>query len=503
MQKLSLIIGTLVLLTSLHFMERAPHGKDFKLNCDDCHGTENWKVNPDSIRFDHDSTAMPLLGQHREITCRDCHASLIFDEAKTDCITCHVDLHEQTTGPDCARCHNSESWIINNIRQVHEQTRFPLVGAHVAAPCEECHPSSSLLRFEPMGIECFDCHKEEYFATTRPNHPESGYSTNCSECHFINSYSWQEFSSHDAMFFPIYSGQHNGEWNDCSDCHTNAANYGEFSCVTCHEHNRGDMDEEHNGVSGYSYNSFACYSCHPRGDKEGSFNHNSTNFPLTGAHTATDCRQCHTNGFAGTSSICSDCHQPDFNQATNPNHVSNTFPNACADCHTTQAGWQPATFPLHNSFYPLNGAHAIISNNCATCHNGNYNTTPNTCIGCHQQDYNQTNNPPHASAQFSTECLTCHTETAWTPSTFNHDAQYFPIYSGKHNGEWNTCADCHTNASNYAQFSCIDCHEHNKPDMDDEHQGVNGYVYNSNSCLGCHPDGNSDKVFNRREFRKY
>ncbi|MEZ4951394.1 MAG: hypothetical protein R2784_18700 [Saprospiraceae bacterium] len=70
----------------------------------------------------------------------------------------------------------------------------------------------------------------------------------------------------------------------------------------------------------------------------------------------------------------------------------------------------PASFTNHNDFYVLNGAHAAIANDCASCHNGDYNNTPNTCIGCHQADYNATTNPNHQSSGFGTDCTTCHTE---------------------------------------------------------------------------------------------
>jgi hypothetical protein len=68
---------------------------------------------------------------------------------------------------------------------------------------------------------------------------------------------------------------------------------------------------------------------------------------------------------------------------------------------------------------------------------------------------------------------------------------YFPIYSGKHKNEWDQCNECHTNPSNYAVFTCIECHEHNNQnDVDNDHNGVNDYVYESSACLSCHPDGN-------------
>ena len=38
-------------------------------------------------------------------------------------------------------------------------------------------------------------------------------------------------------------------------------------------------------------------------------------------------------------------------------------------------------------------------------------------------------------------------------------------------------------------FTCIDCHAHTKPDMDDEHDDVGGYEYQTSACYACHPDG--------------
>jgi NMD protein affecting ribosome stability and mRNA decay len=225
------------------------------------------------------------------------------------------------------------------------------------------------------------------------------------------------------------------------------------------------------------------------------FNHQSTNFPLTGGHIGVNCSDCHESGFSGTTTVCSECHLENYNNSTNPSHTALSLPTNCESCHTTNPGWEPALFPIHNNFYQLLGAHSSIANNCVTCHNGNYNSTPNTCYGCHQDDYNATNNPPHQSIGFPHECESCHTQNAWSPSTFDHDNQYFPIYSGRHEGEWNLCSDCHTNPTNYSVFSCIDCHEHNQAEMDDEHEGVQGYIYNSQACYNCHPDGEDHPKF--------
>ena len=577
MRTLSLIFVLLAFVfISANFSSDSPHGSDFDVPCGECHSSKGWKLDKEIYSFNHNATTFPLIGQHQVINCRLCHLSLVFSEAKSDCFECHTDIHQQTVGPDCGRCHTPASWIINNITELHMLSRFPLLGPHKTADCSGCHKSSSLLNFEPLGIECVDCHLEDYNATTVPDHVQGQYSKNCTECHSIYSFTWSgtginhdffplilgheisdcqqchttgdyttlspecvschltdyeatinpnhiasdiattcidchtlnpgwkpaDYTMHDAQFFPIYSGEHQGTWNSCADCHVNAGNYGIFTCIDCHDHNQPDMDDEHNDIGGYAYNSFACFECHPTGDAEGSFNHNTSIFPLTGAHITTSCNDCHINGYQGTPTECSDCHINAYNLTTNPNHTILGIVITCATCHTTNPEWKPATFPTHNQYYALEGAHAAIANDCFDCHQNDYNNTPSTCVGCHLEDFNQTTNPPHASAQFSTDCEICHSQNAWSPSTFDHDGQYFPIYSGEHQGEWNTCNECHINPGNYAVFSCIDCHEHNQIDMDDEHSGVAGYSYNSIACLDCHPTGTAGKMLAPKGFKR-
>ena len=708
MCKLSLIFS-LILLAGIAGAQQSPHGEKLAFSCTDCHTTEGWKFSQATAKFSHDLTTFKLEGQHFYTDCAACHKTLVFSEAKSNCVDCHTDMHNNTVGPNCAECHTPKSWIVNNITEIHQNSRFPLLGAHNTADCSDCHTSASKLEFQPLGIECYDCHRADYQAATNPNHVQSSISTNCFECHRIDAFEWSasginhdffpltkghaiencaechttgisapisancydchqkdynsavnpshqnsgfstnctechstdpdwkpaNFKTHDAQYFPIYSGSHRGEWESCTECHTQPGNFNSFSCVDCHEHNKSDMDKEHRGENGYSYNSNACFTCHPNGNKEGAFNHNSTAFPLKGAHAQTDCIECHSNGYAGTSMLCSSCHTNKYNEAVNPNHVNagisneceichtdenwvpsifnhttttgfeltnghsgkqcsechkgttteassecischqanyneaenhvaQNFPKECLQCHTTTSwddadfdhnktafpltgshvatecsachtngyagtstlcnschsknynesvnpnhlslaistnceechktgpGWDPALFPSHNDYYELNGAHATVSGNCFLCHNGNYTNTPNTCYACHTSDYNNTKDPAHATAQFSTDCKSCHTENAWEPSTFDHDNQYFPIYSGKHRGGWNSCVDCHTQPTNFAVFSCVDCHEHNKTEMDSKHREESGYVYASINCFTCHPKGKAD-----------
>ncbi|MEI7981281.1 MAG: hypothetical protein WCI71_06480 [Bacteroidota bacterium] len=535
MRKLSLsILSVLVLVfTSGSVVADSPHGKDFKLSCNLCHSSNGWKLDKSIYAYDHNTSAFPLAGQHQALDCRQCHKTLVFSEAKTACIDCHTDMHNLTVGPDCGRCHTSNSWIVENINEIHQRSRFPLVGPHYTAECTQCHPSASSLRFDPRGVECYDCHQTDYLNASSPNHVQGGFSKNCIECHALNSFTWTgagfnhstfplteghanvsctqchvngnysntsrecvschlqnynsttnpnhiaasipstcgdchtttpgwkpaEYRIHDAQYFPVYSGKHVGTWSSCADCHSNPSSFKTFSCIDCHAHNLTDMNNGHTGVGGYTYVSMACYQCHPTGSKEGSFNHSTSIFPLTGAHITTACTDCHVNGFNNTPTDCSACHLPAYNQSANPNHVALAIPKTCADCHSTNPGWKPAIFPIHANYYPLTGAHTATD--CISCHPANnYNNTPNVCMGCHQNNYNQTTNPNHAALQIPTTCETCHTTIpGWKPATFAIHVNYYPL-TGAHTTV--DCNSCHPGGIyNNTPVICVGCHLNN------------------------------------------
>ncbi len=69
------------------------------------------------------------------------------------------------------------------------------------------------------------------------------------------------------MDFPIYSGEHAGEWDACVDCHVVPNDFGIFECIFCHAHTQEEMDDEHEEVGGYTYESQACFNCHPNGEE--------------------------------------------------------------------------------------------------------------------------------------------------------------------------------------------------------------------------------------------
>ncbi|MBU2904571.1 hypothetical protein KO529_07215 [Arenibacter algicola] len=555
MYRLSLAI--IVFLGFWPLFAQSPHGEELRMDCAKCHNPSSWTINYRTVQFDHDKTDFQLEGTHALTDCKLCHSSLVFSEAPMDCASCHVDIHSQSVGNDCVRCHTSETWLVDNIPELHEENGFPLIGSHSNLSCVECHTSETTLRFDRVGNECISCHRDDYAATQSPNHETGGFSTNCIECHSPLGFGWDSESiNHD--FFPLTQGH---DIQDCAQCHT-TGNYSDASpdCVSCHQDEYAGTQNPNHGTSGFSTDCVSCHttnpgwtpavinhdffpltqghdiqdcaqchtttnyadaspdcvSCH-QDDYAGTQNPNhgtsgfstdcvschSTNpgwtpavinhdfFPLAQGHDLQDCTQCHTTAnYADASPDCVSCHQDDYAGTQNPNHGTSGFSTDCVSCHTTNPGWTPAV--INHDFFPLTQGHDL--QDCAQCHTtANYADASPDCVSCHQDDYDQTNNPNHIAANFPTDCVACHTTNPnWTPATFDHDAQYFPIYTGKHReGEaWDNCVECHANPASYADFTCFTCHS--RPDMDDKHSEMNGYAYVSSVCLQCHPDGTKD-----------
>ncbi len=478
-----------VVLCATAVYAQSPHGKDFKMDCSYCHMPTTWKVLPKHMEFSHDAmTNFRLVGQHSELSCISCHKDLVFTNAKSTCISCHEDVHKGSLGINCQSCHTPHNWLVADIQQLHQRSRFPLVGAHQNVDCASCHTQYSQLYFPPINTECITCHSQQYYSTTTPNHVQAGFSNQCQGCHSIAEVSWG-VTGFNHSFFPL-TGEH--KIANCFACHKPGTS-GNFvglstSCYSCHSTDYINATTPVNHVAaGLPQN---CQTCHTTTAPftAATFTHPSTPFALTGAHTSVACQSCHKGSVTNTPSSCYSCHNSDFAATTNPNHVSAGFPQNCGQCHST-TNWTNATFDHNSTGFPLTGAHANVQ--CAQCHTNGYTTAPSTqCISCHQTDYNNTSNPPHASAGYPTSCSQCHTTAGWTPSTFNHT--YFPIASGKHASPPLLCSQCHTDISNFAIFSCTTSGCHTQSETDTHHSGVQGYVYSSTSCYSCHANGGGD-----------
>ncbi|HHH53579.1 MAG TPA: hypothetical protein ENK91_07965, partial [Bacteroidetes bacterium] len=358
------IIFILLLLLNL-MMAQNPHGNDLSMDCSRCHTSDNWKIIPDSLKFDHDSTSFKLTGQHKDVDCINCHTSLIFNEASTDCISCHTDIHQNTLGFDCASCHTSNDWAIDNIDELHDIIGFPLLGMHKTISCDQCHTGANELVFEPIGLECVNCHIGDYNNTQNPNHEKVQFSQNCEKCHNIDDFSWSEVSTDISLedmnhdFFPLEGGH---MLPDCKLCHLEG-NYTNTSpeCVSCHKEDYDGTTKPNHKQIGVGTDCITCHTADP-GWSPAEFTIHNEYYELTGAHLdiQNECLLCHTEDYKNTPVSCEGCHIDNYNNSQNPNHSKLNFNTDCAECHTTDPGWSPAEFSEHDAFFALDGGHANL-----------------------------------------------------------------------------------------------------------------------------------------------
>ena len=454
----------------------------FPRDCQSCHTRSGWS----GARFDHSTTRYPLLGAHAQAGCPDCHAQGVFRGLDQACVSCHAadfaaaaePPHQAAGFPtDCTTCHSGTvQW--HGASFDHGRTQFALTGAHRATSCSDCHTGGA---WQGLAMDCVACHRAGFDNSTNPPHGAAGFATQCASCHTTSAWSGATF---DHLRFPL-TGAHLSA--GCNDCHADGVYSGKpAACLACHKAQFDGARVPDHRASGYSTD---CTSCHTTAAWTGArFDHSQSQFALTGAHLAVSCSSCHGDGvYDGKPTTCLSCHRPVYDATTQPPHASLGFPTDCAACHTTTA-WPGGRYDHTLTRFPLTGAHVTAT--CGQCHgDGVYRGKTLACAGCHQSDYDGALDPNHRTARFPTDCAACHSTQGWEGARFDHDGQYFPIYSGKHAGQWASCATCHTTSTSFAAFTCLTCHEHNQTKMDDTHKERAGYRYQSTACLSCHPRG--------------
>ncbi|MDH5444226.1 MAG: cytochrome C [Gammaproteobacteria bacterium] len=205
------------------------------------------------------------------------------------------------------------------------------------------------------------------------------------------------------------------------------------------------------------------------------FNHQLTDFKLTGQHANVDCKQCHEKGkkYHKTPSLCSSCHKEE-----NPHKADRLMLKKkkleCHACHTAK-GWSVIQFNHSKTKFKLLGKHKQV--NCNNCHpDDKYQKTPRTCQSCHKFD------DVHGRKKGQT-CSKCHNARGWKELKFNHDKETkFPL-KGKH--KQLKCNDCHKKDPYKYEIEkhCISCHG-----SDDGHRGRFG-----DECNKCHGFDRWDK----------
>jgi hypothetical protein len=482
----------------------SPDGKGAPaLGCVDCHGQQAFKM----LVFDHTRTRFALRGAHRRAACGSCHRKgrgkfVIYRGTRRACGSCHRDPHRgqfvlSGARKDCSACHTPDSFKLPRFDH-QRNTGFPLTGRHTKVACGRCH-----YRVRPRGGRrvvlyrlprkgCGGCHATPHGgaaararARRSPNVmaailkksagrlPEARLE-DCGKCHTTDG--WRALRrpdafDHGSVGYPLV-GRHRG--GDCKGCHR-PGKRPQRRCGACHR-------DRHDGRLGSR-----CAECHrPLSWKvPGALErHRRTRLPLTASHALADCTACHPAdrqaAYRGIPVTCAGCHIDRYNDpATQPDHRKANYGTRCEQCHRP-VGWSPAFF-AHKKF-PLIGKHVGVA--CDKCHRRT--PTLRTCFGCHAADRSRARSPDHLAPGFSTQCERCHTPNGWKPANFPDHDRLFPLNSGKHRGL--TCADCHTDPTNYKNYNCLaPCHTRSR--MDDKHKEIAGYLYESRACKRCHPRG--------------
>jgi hypothetical protein len=117
----------------------------------------------------------------------------------------------------CEACHTTVQW--KELRGFdHEKTKFPLLGAHRAIACADCHRPPALERtlehvnFNNAPVQCSGCHNDPHagqFAGRKDV-------TDCSSCHTANRWKPAAFD-HDARTAFSLQGAHQNV--SCGGCH--------------------------------------------------------------------------------------------------------------------------------------------------------------------------------------------------------------------------------------------------------------------------------------------
>lgn len=366
------------------------HHGDYGARCTDCHSPRGWHVFPAHMpRGFHARTAFPLNGAHQTVACRACHGPsrekprLTFKPVLHDrCDACHADAHVGQISPrqrmaasgpaknnardslaDCATCHTEDSFTTFNFADdAHGRARFALNGAHRAVRCGACHTPGG-----PV-------------ATVGPNAADAA----------------ADEARVSAALATLKTGQRRvGRKVLASAAVLAWPSADPAACTTCHA-------DPHDGKMRDAQDRVRCASCHKvTGFIPAKFDHDTTAFPLKGAHQTVDCDRCHERTADGTlvesplSTACASCH-------TDAHHGQFTPPSGapvdCARCHNNTA-FDDVDFDHDTTRFALTGAHTRAK--CTDCHipvvlgegpdgavtAARYRPTPLKCGACHKDPH--------------------------------------------------------------------------------------------------------------------
>ena len=228
-------------------------------------------------------------------------------------------------------------------------------------------------------MDCYSCHQPDYAKTTNPNHVASNFPTQCENCH--NTGAWKPANfDHNKTRFPL-TGAHLK--TACTSCHAGGRYAGTPSdCYSCHQPDYAKTTNPNHAAASFPT---TCQVCHNTGAwRPASFDHNTTRFPLTGAHTT------RRRARSATSTAATPGRRRTATRATRRTtrrrRTRTTWPRTsrrtCQVCHTTTRLAARELQPQRDALPADRRAH---DGRLRECHvDGRYTGTPTDCYSCHQ-----------------------------------------------------------------------------------------------------------------------
>ena len=460
---------------------------------------------------------------HEKVQCVQCHVKPVFTNVGKNCADCHKssDVHRGQMGSDCAQCHTVQGWSIATKQVKEHQNRFPLLGAHAAVQCDDCHKQAAVGIFYGLSTDCQSCHLKDWQNTTNPPHaqdPADFPPSGCQTCHkTFDSWLGASFNGNHAappINFPLTLGHANVP---CQQCHISNNYHLQIAATDCgnagcHLTTWQQTNNPPHPSAGPTFGVANCANCHnPSSWTNVVFDHSTTGFPLTNGHANLQCAQCHVNNNYNLQTAPTDCgnagcHLTTWQTTNNPVH-STAGPafaaTNCSQCHDTIAWTDMNSFNHTVTGFTLTGAH--VTTPCTQCHvNNNYTLQiqQNDCgnSGCHLTQWNSTQTlgggvPNHISAGFPiSQCSTCHNTTSWGSATFDHSTTGFPLTNSHQMapaGKVTACAQCHINNNYNLQIQPTDCgnagcHLNTWQTTNNPVHSTAGPTFAVANCSGCH-----------------
>lgn len=335
-----------------------PHRGRFDASCSSCHTESNWK-RIQMPRSKH--PGLSLFGGHAKVKCKSCHdrGNSIAPTQGGECVSCHAPVHDAPFGNDCESCHKKVRWLglpERVGRRAHAKTSYPLVGQHQKLDCAVCHDKRLPVATRYRGLDfdgCADCHEDVHKGQFETR--EEG---ECSQCHTEQGFAPTTFgvAEHASTGFSLTGGH---DAAPCGSCHTGPPprldwQVEQASCASCHDNPHGQQFAAEMAQGG-------CASCHTSAAWDVPNIAHET-WPLTGAHAAARCEQCHTQNYQDAPRECEGCHE-DLHRG----QFRFTEPvRGCEDCHTSQSFKVTDFNHESQASYALLGKHAEAE--CSKCH---------------------------------------------------------------------------------------------------------------------------------------